>query len=240
VVANRSLLTDQEPEEVGGGVVDKVYLEKYDVTTAFPEREEAGTPNVVGAVFLASVLELLQRIGMTCIYEKEILLVNKLINSLSRISEVQLYGDVDVQHTPRTGIVAFNLQGLDHGLVTAILNDYHNVAVRNECFCAHPFVREMLKKELWELDIDVDREDVQRFIALKQGMVRASSGLYTTEADINALIVGIKDILNRRDYYQRIYEVEANGNYCHRSFSIPVKSLFDPRAILNKALLSCN
>ncbi len=240
VVANRTLLTDQEPEEVGGGMVDKVYLEKYYVTTVFPEREEAGTPNIVGAIFLASVLELLRRIGMARIHEKEILLLNKLINCLSQIPEVQLYGCMDLRHMPRTGTIAFNLRGLDHGLVTAILNDYHNVSVRNECFCAHPFVREMLKKELWELEIDVDREDAQKLIKLKQGMVRASFGLYTTEADINALIVGIKDILNQREHYQRLYKIDADGSYYHRSFSIPVKSLFDPIAILNKSLLCCN
>ena len=26
----------------------------------------------------------------------------------------------------------------------AILNDYFNIAVRNECFCAHPYVEKML------------------------------------------------------------------------------------------------
>jgi hypothetical protein len=71
-------------------------------------------------------------------------------------------------------------------------------------------------------------------------MVRASFGLYTTEADINALIVGIKDILNQREHYQRLYKIDADGSYYHRSFSIPVKSLFDPIAILNKSLLCCN
>ncbi|MEI2619576.1 MAG: hypothetical protein V9G09_02415 [Candidatus Nanopelagicales bacterium] len=61
-----------------------------------------------------------------------------------------------------------------------MLNDYHNVAVRNGCFCAHPYVRELLKPELWALDLDPDADDAAAALEPWQGMVRASLGLYTT------------------------------------------------------------
>ena len=39
---------------------------------------------------------------------------------------------------------------MDHALTAAVLNDYFNIAVRNECFCAHPYVREMITEALSE------------------------------------------------------------------------------------------
>lgn len=236
VVARRALLEGQEPEEVGGGMVDEVYLQRYRIASAFPDREEAGTPNIVGSVLLATVLEVLQRIGMEVIHQEETRLLHKTLCALSQIPGVRLYGCTDLQCTPRTGTIAFNLAGLDHGLVAAALNDYHNVAVRNECFCAHPYVREMLKPELWALDIDPDADHALDLIKLKQGMVRASFGLYTTDTDIDALIYGINDLLARRGHYLAHYRGDAGGNYRHKTFLVPTKALFDPLTTLDRVL----
>ena len=79
---------------------------------------------------------------------------------------------------------------MDHGLVSAILNDYFNIAVRNECFCAHPYVEKMLhathKDQISELDCQDDH-----LLWTEEpwmGMVRASFGLYNTMADIDYFI----------------------------------------------------
>jgi len=147
---------------------------------------------------------------------------------------VRIYGDLDLERTPRVGTVAFNLAGLEHGLATAVLNDYHNVAVRNGCFCAHPYVRELLKPELWALDLDPDAADAASLLERRQGMVRASLGLYTTDDDIDALLAGVRDLLARPDYYRDLYEPDASANFQHRTFKIPVEALFDPEAELER------
>ena len=86
---------------------------------------------------------------------------------------------------------SFNIIDMDHGLVAAILNDHFNIAVRNECFCAHPYVEKMLhmthKEKINQLDCLDDH------LAWKvepwMGMVRASIGLYNTKNDIDFLIM---------------------------------------------------
>jgi cysteine desulfurase/selenocysteine lyase len=80
----------------------------------------------------------LQQIGMERIHAAEQTLLRRLLGELSVTPGVRVYGDLDLERSPRLGTVAFNLDGLEHGLVAAALNDYHNVAVRNGCFCAHP------------------------------------------------------------------------------------------------------
>ena len=239
-VVRRALLADCEPDEVGGGMVDDVSLSSYQITSRFPDREEAGTPNIIGAVQLCAALNVLQRIGMTRIHAAEQTLLRRLLAELSAIPGVRIYGDPDPDRTPRLGVVSFNLAGLEHGLVAAVLNDYFNVAVRNGCFCAHPYVRELLKPELWELEIDPDAEDAAALLKPWQGMVRASLGLYTTDEDIDALLAGIRDLLIRPDYYRPLYQADAAGGFHHRTFHVPVESLFDPEAVLDRALERLN
>ena len=134
-------------------MVEDVYLQHFTPSSELPDREEAGTPNVLGAITLACALDVLLRIGMQTIREKEQQLIDLAWTTLSAIDGVNLYGPGPDQ-IPRTGTIAFNIKGFDHGLTAAALNDYHNIQVRNGCFCAHPYVREMVKRELWEIDIE--------------------------------------------------------------------------------------
>ena len=235
-VVRRALLEDSEPDEVGGGMVDDVSLTGYQITPRFPDREEAGTPNILGAVQLGAVLNVLQRVGMRLVHTAEQALLRPFLAELAAIPGVRIYGDPDLDRTPRLGVVSFNLEGLEHGLVAAVLNDYHNVAVRNGCFCAHPYVRELLKPELWALDLDPDAEEAAAQIKPWQGMVRASIGLYTTVDDLAALLAGLHDLRTRPNHYRAQYTVDAEGNFRHRTFNAPAESLFDPETALDRAL----
>ncbi|HPF57822.1 MAG TPA: aminotransferase class V-fold PLP-dependent enzyme [Candidatus Competibacteraceae bacterium] len=238
MVVRQILLEGQEPDELGGGMVEDVSLSSYQITGHFPDREEAGTPNIPGAVQLGAVLNVLQRIGMDSIHAAEQRLLRRLLTGLLAIPGVRIYGDPDLDRTARLGVVSFNLAGLEHGLTAAMLNDYHNVAVRNGCFCAHPYVRELLKPELWELELDPDADDADALIKPWQGMVRASLGLYSTDEDIDALLNGVHDLLANPAYYRTQYQGDGAGNFRHRSFTVSAKSLFDPEAMLDQALAS--
>jgi len=101
------------------------------------------------------------------------------------------------------------------------LNDYYAIAVRNECFCAHPYVSSLLKQELWELDLsDVPENSQEAFINRKRGMVRASLSLYNTRDDIQCLINALHDIEKNIDDYREHYTANDDGSYTHTSFSL--------------------
>ena len=235
VIAKRELLAEMTPAEVGGGMVDDVYLDKFIPSAILPDREEAGTPNIVGAITLGAVLEVLIKIGMDTIRLKEIKLIDLVWEKLSAIEGVNLYGPAP-SVVPRTGTIAFNIQGFDHGLTAAALNDYHNIQIRNGCFCAHPYVREILKPELWALDIDPDAPNSEADVERKRGMARASLGIYTTEADVLALAEAIADLVARKDEILAIYEPEGSNGYRHREFVPDKTALFNPVTSLERAL----
>ena len=124
-------------------------------------------------------------------------------------------------NTDRTGALAFNLAGIDHGLLAAILNDYYAIAVRNECFCAHPYVSSMMKEALWELDLsEIEEAKQQAFINLKRGMVRASVSLYNTLEEIQSLSAALIEIVERVDDLRPLYQAQTDGSYTHKSFTV--------------------
>ena len=231
VIAKKDLLNSIKPAELGGGMVDDVYLAQYMPTENLPDREEAGTPNIVGSITLGAVLDLLAELGMDRVREKEIDLIDYVWNALSAIDGVNLYGPAPAD-VPRTGTITFNIQGYDHGLTAAALNDFHNIQVRNGCFCAHPYVRELLKKELWEMDLDPDAPNSDEVVERKRGMARASLGLYTTKADLEALVIAVQDLVDRREEVQAMYEPSGSNGYRHRSFRPAPSDIFNPAALL--------
>ncbi|MFC1680320.1 aminotransferase class V-fold PLP-dependent enzyme [Pseudomonadota bacterium] len=230
VVARKDLFEGVEPVEVGGGMVDDVHTNRYLPTTHFPDREEAGTPNIAGAIALSAVLCALQKIGMDFIDEWEEKLIRYAIDRMEQIDDVMIYGETDPRKVRRTGALAFNIRGFDHSLTAAILNDYFNVAVRNACFCAHPYVREMIADELSAHADNLSNEELEALAELHRGMVRASFGLYNDESDVDELVSALRQICSDKDFYLNNYHKNACGDYHHRTFefdSAPIFSVKD-------------
>jgi selenocysteine lyase/cysteine desulfurase len=232
LVARKNLLTDMSPREVGGGMVSKVTSQDYFFADDLVEREQAGTPNILGAITLACVLDVLQKIGMQDIYEKELDLVSWATGYLlMECPYIRIYGDLS--HARRVGSMAFNLSGIPHGLVAAVLNDFHGIAVRNECFCAHPYVHGMLFDEFVAMDMTgMSNDQMEEVAKLHRGMVRASFGLYTTRDDIYVLAEALKDIHANEQHYRSLYEVQDDGSFLYKNQPRDLSEVFDIRKVL--------
>ena len=223
IVARKDLFAGLEPQEVGGGIVDFVDARRYDIMDDLPEREETGTPNLPGSFLLAATLYLMGRIGMDVIEDDERQLTQYALERFAAIDGVQIYGSHRLEVANRIGVITFNLHDLPHGLVTAILNDYFGIAVRNECFCAQPFVRQLLgiSDEKGIAPPDCTDACTQR---AQPGMVRISFGLYNTRADVDRAADALVDIIQHADDYRSQYQPvrDGSGDWVHESFA------FDP------------
>ncbi len=226
VVARKDLFAGLEPQEVGGGMVDTVWVNRYTVSQKFPDREEAGTPNICGAIGLAAALYALHKVGMETIAAEEDRLIEDALQRLAQVPDLFIYGETDSTLCRRTGAISFNLRNFDHALTAAVLNDYFNISVRNECFCAHPYVREMVTISLSEEAEKLSDEELANLAELHRGMVRASFGIYNTEKDVAALAAALHHLSANRAHYQQLYERLPNGEYEHKTFKFDHTQLF--------------
>ena len=218
------------PDEVGGGMVADVFRDMFVPSTSLASRAEPGTPNIVGALSLACALEILGHVGMEVVAEHEHELTVRLLEGLREIDGHKLYGSTDLPRAPRVGVVTFNLGTLDHGFVTAALHDYFNIALRNGCFCAHPYVRDLLREDIWALDTE-DESEVRR----RLGMVRASFGLYSTLNDVESLLAAISELVERSSHFQAQYRL-VDGIHRHVDFRPEQESSFEPCRAMARAL----
>ncbi len=237
VITRRDLFAEVAPDEVGGGMVTEVYLDRYTPTAQFPDREEAGTPNIVGAIALATAMAALNKVGMAYIQATESALLEGAIARLAKIDDVVVYGDTDRRRSRRAGAFSFNIRDMHHALTAAIVNDYFNIAVRNACFCAHPYVREMIAADLGERLDELSDQELEAQADLHRGMVRASFGLYNTQADVDALVAAVAHIAAHKDEYRAQYqrvEVADGYDYAHNTFAFDAARTFSAAAALQR------
>ncbi len=227
VIARKSILAGMEPEEVGGGMVDRVFPETYIVTKKFPDREEAGTPNIIGGILLGAAIEILDRIGMDVILEEDQMLTNLALKEMIDMENVVIYGETDTCTCPRAGTISFNIKNMNHGLVAAVLNDYYNIAVRNECFCAHPYVEKMLLLTHVSQIKDAQQRNVVDWHAEPwMGMVRVSFGIYNTIDDVQFFTNSLREIIEKKDEFASKYLINDRGEYEHKTFKFTSEEYF--------------
>ena len=226
LIAKQSVLEQFPSTEMGGGIVDHVGYRDIEFSSQFPTRELPGTKNILGTYALATALEQLDQIGFQTIQQHSESLWQYAFEQLSTLSEqITIYGH---SQSPRLGALSFNLTNIDHGLVAAILSDFFGIAVRNECFCAHPYVSALLKEELWSLDLSgVPDEDHNEYINRKRGMLRASFSLYNNKQDIDALVTALKDIYTKLNTFKQSYVANADGSYQHHDFTVEASNYLD-------------
>ncbi len=192
LIGPRAALETRGPLLEGGGAVKLVTLDEV-IWAEAPERHEAGSPNVVGAIALGAACRALTEIGMDAVAAHEQRLAVRLWRGLATVPGLRVLrlwpgGDVD-----RVGLAAFELPGYRHPLLSAILSAEHAIGVRHGCFCAHPLITRLLgvpASELARLRVELHAGRQPPL----PGAVRASLGLGSTEADVDRLVHALVSI----------------------------------------------
>jgi selenocysteine lyase/cysteine desulfurase len=193
LVGDKDCFETGDPSEVGGGVVDIVTMEEA-YWTGLPEKEEAGTPDIVGVVALGKTIRLFQGIGWDDIIRHESELTAHALTELTKIPRVLLYGSTDpTRASERLGVISFNIEGVPHALTAAVLSYEGAIGVRAGCFCAHTYVKELIgvsDEEARKYELEILNRDRSHL----PGAVRASFGLYNTIEEVDRLIGMVKKI----------------------------------------------
>ncbi|HRL22207.1 cysteine desulfurase [Alcaligenes sp. SDU_A2] len=158
------ILDRMSPWMGGGDMITTVSFERSQYAPV-PQRFEAGTPNIAGAIVMAAAIDYLTAIGMERIAAHEAVLLDYATEALLSMSGVRIVGTA--RH--KAGIVSFLVDGIHpHDLGTIL--DMDGVAVRAGHHCAMPLMT--------------------RFGI--PGTARASFALYNDFADIDALVASLR------------------------------------------------
>jgi selenocysteine lyase/cysteine desulfurase len=211
LIGRKDIFSQGDPDVTGGGTVEIVTLEDVIYTTP-PDRDEAGSPNTVGAIALAGAIRQLEAVGMDQVAQHEAELTEYALRRLPSVPGLRLYGDSNPAHaSQRLGVIPLMLESVPHFLASAILGYEFGIGVRSGCFCAHPYILHLLglsHAESRQVRSDMLAGDKSHM----PGLIRASFGLYNTLEEIDYLVEALNRI-TRGEYKGRYNQEKATGEY---------------------------
>ncbi|KQU31102.1 cysteine desulfurase [Methylobacterium sp. Leaf94] len=165
----KHLLEAMPPWQGGGHMIEDVTFAKT-VYKGAPEKFEAGTPDIAGAVGLGAALDYLNGVGLPGIAAYEHDLLDYAQAGLADVKGLRLIGTA----RQKASVMSFVIDGHTNEAVAHHL-DAHGIAVRSGHHCALPALRRF----------GVDQS------------VRASLAFYNTRADVDAFLTAMHRLPRR-------------------------------------------
>jgi selenocysteine lyase/cysteine desulfurase len=220
LVGPAAAFREGDPFLAGGGAVDLVDLDEV-VWNAPPDREEAGSPNLLGALALAVAACELQRIGWPAIAAHDARLAQQMRDGVASIPGVRLLGPPAETHT--LPIATFVVDDMPHALVAARLSAEFAIGVRHGCFCAHPYLVRLL---------GLSDDQLHAFRAAARGhdrhalpgAVRASAAISTTPADVDRFLDALRTVTRARPSERYLLD-PLSGDYWPEGFPRPAAAV---------------
>ncbi|WP_174615214.1 aminotransferase class V-fold PLP-dependent enzyme [Virgibacillus ihumii] len=138
----------------------------------WPEKYESGTLNTPGIAGLNAAMKQFEKRQNENV-PRETLLAKKLLTGLKTIPGITCYGPDE--HQPRMPIVTFNVRNISSQEMAMILDSHYDIAVRAGLHCS-PLGHESLD-------------------TMERGAVRASLGIYNTDAEVNTFLKAVSEIV---------------------------------------------
>lgn len=189
LVAHKDFFRTRSPERPGGGTVDYVAaLDRVDYVQRLDEREEGGTPAILSDLRAGIGFLVKEMIGPARILKHDLELAANAVKRLARHPGIMVLGSLEL---PRLPILSFNIKGLHHDLVSALLDHLFGIQNRAGCSCAGPYGHALL-------GIDMDRSEkfrqlLQRgLVGMKPGWVRVGLPYYASEEDVEFILSAIE------------------------------------------------
>jgi selenocysteine lyase/cysteine desulfurase len=221
LVGPAGFFLQEGPDVSGGGTVRAVTLQSAH-WNGMPQRGEAGSPNVPGAIAMAVAAKALMEVGFDRIEEHESDLTGYALRRLGQVSGIRIYGEASPRSSKqRVGVIPFNMDGVHHFLLTAILGFEYGIGTRGGCFCAHPYVHHLLGMS--EEDVEGWRTSlVGGDYSNVAGMVRMSLGCYSSREDVDRLTDGLRRIA-AGDYVGKYGKSNGVCTFAPKNFPDPAE-----------------
>ena len=162
-----SLLEAMPPWHGGGEMIKYVTFEKT-IYNDLPAKFEAGTPHIAGGIGLGAAIDYVTQIGLEAIGAHEHDLLTYATQRTVEISELRIIGTARA----KSGILSFDL-GRIHPHDIGTMLDHQGIAIRTGHHCAMPVMQHYRVP----------------------ATARASFALYNTRADVDALMIGIRKVI---------------------------------------------
>ena len=199
LVIKKWLLSNRVPTTPGGGTVFYVTSEDHRYLSNRIEREEGGTPDILGSIRLGLCMQLKTRVGVVAILEQESRHHARVVSALSALSDVVLLGrnHHHTNHEERSSslpifsfLIRYRDRFLHYNFVCALLNDLFGIQTRGGCQCAGPYAAKLLGLSR-ESSLSLERACLTKQELFRPGFTRFSVPYFCSDVDVDYIIAAI-------------------------------------------------
>ncbi len=147
LIVRRDVASAEIPYRPGGGTVAFVNAHKHDYVARLEQREEGGTPNVIGDIRVGLALLVKEAIGQPVIDARNQALSARAFAAWGHSPNIRILAPTRDARLPILSFVPLTAQGdrIDHNAFTRALSEHYGIQARGGCSCAGPYVHELLK-----------------------------------------------------------------------------------------------
>ena len=207
LAVKRSIVTESRPTFPGGGTVAFVSPWEHDYVGSLHEREEAGTPNILGDIRAALAFSVKHAIGCETIAAREAALTAQALAAWDGVPGLELLGSGAKNRLPIFSFLIRDGQGahVHHQRITRMLSDLYGIQARGGCVCAGPYGHRLLHISHGESCAMRD-EILQGDESHKPGWVRLNLHYVMDDATVDEILSGVRDLAGNWDERSKVYE----------------------------------
>ncbi|TDH72374.1 hypothetical protein CCR75_003158 [Bremia lactucae] len=250
LIVKKNLLNNEVPTMPGGGTVLFV-TEKHQQYATTTEREEGGTPDILGNIRLGMAFALKQSVGTEKIVASERRHIHYVREFVSRNPHIVLLGhdDENMKYLPIFSMMfRCDDRFLHHNFVCALLNDLFGIQAHSGCQYADPYAARLLgiDKEQW-IALENAMEENQ---IIKPGVVRISFPYFSNDAEIDYILDAVCFVADHgwKLLPQYIFDIHSSAwrhiscakkNHPMKSLLSELKSFSEDKSSFGQPVIRC-
>lgn len=207
------------PSWPGGGTVTYVSEWDRDYVDSIAEREEAGTPNIIGDIRAALCFLTKEALDADMIATRQQQFVRMAMTRWSKNPNIHLLGNLDAHRIPIFSFIVTDNEGMPvpHNFFTRALSDLYGIQARGGCACAGPYGHHLLNIDQHQSE-QVRNEIKQGNALAKPGWVRLNFSYLFDDRKTQFIIDKVDELANSAGTYLDQYQLDPqSGIFCHKA-----------------------
>ncbi len=197
LIVRRDAVTARSPSRPGGGTVTFVNAHQHDYHDRLEEREEGGTPNVIGDIRAALALIVKDVIGQDRITARNKVLTGRAFAAWGGVPGIGILAADKQERLPFLSFVPRDAEGrrMDHRAFTRALSERFGIQARAGCACAGPYVHRLM--QIGAAESEAIRADILAGDdSHKPGFVRLNLSVLMEDATVDFILGAVAELVS--------------------------------------------
>lgn len=220
LVIKKALLGNEIPTDVGGGTVFFVTSKDQTYLINPEEREEGGTPDIVGSIRAGLIFQLKEAIGEETIEEREKEISKIVKERLSKNPNIVILSNGEALRLPIFSfLIRCGNRFFHYSYIAALLNDLFGVECRAGCACANPYGLALMGID-FDLSKSLQNALNEGFDLFRPGFTRVNFNYFFSDETIDYILKAIEFVADNALWFLPQYKFDMDKSaFAHRAFS---------------------